>query len=301
MTLKPVVIAFVLFFILSLSSCVPAAKQAPFKLPPDLPTPTYQFSFEPEAQENPIEATIALISPQYGTTLDCAAPSENFSAVVEDYSRSLERDFEATLIAKGYTLTGPFASTEDMTFGEKERAMLALQPIVNIAVSCDDAQGRVYSSEKNRDTGRTVSTPGQGRGERFLIQDRTVIEVPGQMIVKSDLSLEMTEPLSQEKVWQKAVPVEDQQAAYDYYAIREVDKYLDTQGRSLTTTLIAGAQYQELETRTNALPNADKRPGALAAVLEQMYQAQLSQFSAFFDPREIEIIVSDAERARERF
>ena len=301
MTTKPVVAAFMLFFVLLLSSCVPSARQAPFELPPDLPTPTYQFLFEPEPQENPIEATIALINPQYGTTLDCAAPSENFNTVVENYSRSLERDFEATLIAKGYTLTGPFTSIEDMTFGQKERAMLALQPMVNLTVSCDDAQGRVYSSEKNRDTGRTVSTPGQGRGERFVVQDRTVIEVPGQMIVKSDLSLEMTEPLSQEKVWQKAVPVEDQQSAYDYYAIRETDKYLDTQGRSLTTTLIAGAQYQELETRTNALPNADKRPGVLASILEQMYQTQLSQFSAFFDPREIEIVVGDAERARERY
>ncbi len=286
------------FLIILFTSCAPAVQQT-LSLPPDLPAPNYQFVYEPEPQENPIEVVIALIAPQYELALSCTPSSETFTSLIDEYARSIERDFEATLIAKGYTLLGPFASIDEMTFGQKEQALLALRPSINVTVTCNDGQGTVYSQIVNQDTGRTVSTPGVGRGESFLIQDVTVVEITGQVTVKSDISLAMDETLSLEMVWQKAVPVQDQQRPYSYYGVSEVDKILDRRGRSLTTTLLAGAQYAELERRNYSLPNADERPGVIASILEDMYKSQLSQFSAFFDPREMEIVAGEAQRARE--
>lgn len=280
-----------------LSACLPAAAPEPIPEPPRLEPLSYQFSYQPEQEDNPLDVAVSLISPQVNSTLECEPENNDFATTVQDYVNSMARDFEATLIAKQYGVTGPYASIEEMTFGEKENAILAMRPVITLTVRCadDTSSGEVFSRTPRENTGRQEVFQGVPRDIYATI---TTVNMPGTITVQAGITIEMYEPLSEEKVFQRNIEIEPTQESYRFYP-RIIDREL-----AIVTqrpgSIFSRVNFVELDRQLGLDDASDGRTRAMASALEAMYPQQLSQFSAYFDPREIEIIVGDAERARER-
>jgi hypothetical protein len=99
----------------------------------------------------------------------------------------MQTDLEKLLIAKGFTVTGPYPTIDVMTYPEKKGANLTLTPIVDIS-----AEARITKRARGFAGGRE----------------------DGVVTIGGSVSLSMLEPLSGEKMWLKRVEVEPVQEAF---------------------------------------------------------------------------------------
>jgi hypothetical protein len=297
MTKLPVMLLLALSSLLMLSACLPAAQPEPIADPPTLAPLSYQFSYEPTPEQNPLDVAVALINPQFEPVLECEPTNEAFASTVQDYVSSMTRDFEATMVAKQYGVAGPYASIEDMTFGQKENAILGMRPVISVVVRCadDTSQGEVFSRAPRTATGRSEMFQGE---PREVYATTTTLKVPGTVTVQARVTIEMYEMLSGEKVFQRNIELPPVQESYVYYPLL-IDRELAIVTRR-PRSFFSDTNYVDLDQQLGINNATDGRTRAVAKALEAMYGQQLSQFSAYFDPREIEIVVGDAERARER-
>lgn len=279
-----------------LNGCFPSTTRAEpeKKVPTPARTAQYEFNYEPTPQENPIEATLALISPVYAARdVNCEPQNEAINLVLDDYAKNLGLDVEETLLAKSYTLIGPFANIDEMVFGDKEKAALALQPTITLTVNCnsDASSAEFFDFQFGQFTGETQEYQGNNYS---VYQNYSVEKYSGTATVSASIILPMVEPLSQEKIWQKSIDLPSTTAPYTYFLYTGVNK-LETRQRSDT-----GESLDPVVSEFSSAPEAyDERPAVMADLLESFYVSQLETFSQYFDPNEIAIAVEDALRAKE--
>jgi hypothetical protein len=275
-----------------LNGCFPSTTRAKpeKKVPTPARTAQYEFNYEPTPQENPIEATLALISPIYAARdVNCEPQNEAMNLILDDYAKKLGLDVEETLLAKNYTLIGPFANIDEMVFGDKEKAALALQPTITLTVNCnaDASSEEFFDVQYGQFTGETQEY--QGSSYR-VYQNYVVYKYSGTATVSASIVLPMVEPLSQEKIWQKSIDLPSATAPYSYFLYIGANK-LDIRQRESPDPVVS---------EFSSAPEAyDERPAVMADLLESFYVSQLETFSQYFDPNEIAIAVEEALRAKE--
>jgi hypothetical protein len=286
-----IILSFVLSLLCLMSACLPFTTTPPEE-PVAIPaarTPEYQFDYVPQAQENPLEAVVAMLNPVYEVkNVSCEPETPAISTILDEYTAALAKDFEETLLAKNYTLIGPFTGIDQMVFGDKERAALALQPIISLTLECQDNKDNVeILNAQRRPTGDVIRV---GRNEYPYYRQTGTVKMPGLLRAQVRITLVMTEPLSEQRVWQKDIAIPASSAPYTFYLDTRYTFHLDPQTREIV-----------IEDEVTTLDGLyDERPAVVADVLNGLYQQQLATFSDYFDPREIAIAAEDAVRAKER-
>ena len=145
-----------------------------------------RFDFIPAKRNNPNSAgvTIALINPVFGSK----DHTEFSTAPYSRFIKNMANDFEEMLIAKGFSLRGPFNSRDEMVYGDKKNSNFALEVKVSLenegSLTLERTAAWAKSLNKNAPDYHKVS---------------------GSFEHVGSLILEITDPFSGEKFWKKTV------------------------------------------------------------------------------------------------
>ncbi len=292
---KPETLWFVVVAVLFLApmfACMTASPEpSPEPTIPQAPPLTYSFSYEPTKEANPAKVSIALAHIQPQRENKCG--SERVGGLLSEIASGLESAFQATLIAKGYTLSGPFNSRDQMTYNDKENAMLLLVSELRVKSSCEDSGSEKLWEGKVRITGREQVNKDTSREYR---EQESITVNRGTLQVAFSLDLVLYEPLTGEKVWLKSVRPPTVNESYQYYA--RVVEYTYWEG-SLADVLFGGGVVEPYRDRKfTVMANSDTRPNAAAAALQKLFSSSMQEFSRYFDPREIAHVVEDANKLK---
>lgn len=145
---------------------------------------SYDYTPTERVAANSTGLTIALISPKYGDKkMNKTAPYSNFSKNMND-------DFEEMLIAKGFTIRGPYASRDEMVYSDKEDTDIAL--IVDIDMEIENESLRTRESS----------------GIPFIKSDYVTYKVSGTFHQEGDVTLTAVSPFKGEKLWKKQIALD---------------------------------------------------------------------------------------------
>lgn len=159
--------------------------------PPPAPPVARSFVYTPPEQaQQLLRITIALVRPSDADPTRLAGVPQWAKETASAFKSSMQTDLEKLLIAKGFTVTGPYATLEVMTYPEKKGANLTLTSIVDIS-----------SERKVTQQTEPVGVLFPGRQE-------------GVLIMGGSVWLSMLEPLSGEKMWLKRVEIEPVQKPF---------------------------------------------------------------------------------------
>lgn len=259
----------------------------PLLYPERSPSLAYNFNYTPVKEVSSLTATIALLSPMYSLTPK--AGSEDIRRISNAYLNSLKSDFEETLIAKGYSIAGPYTDLEVMTYIEKEKAILALVPNITIEYRFEyDPTPSLFS--EGFGTGTKELPSSDGTTTHYFRRKEEIFETNGIIIVNGRIELVLYEPITKEKMWIKKIEIPPEEQPCRYYKYKSTYVWKDIIG--LTSDTRPGIE--------KIIPNGDTRRWALAKALESAYVAQLKKFSDYFHPREIAQVIKSAEKLRKK-
>lgn len=206
---------------------------------PPAPPVTEYFIFNPPSSTAPTKSKIA-IAIMMPTTTGSFFVSE--TPMVSDATLSINRmavamqsDIEKIIIARGYTTAGTFSSIDEMTYSQKERASFILRPIINLDLIVQGGQG-------------TMS---------------------------GNVSLELMEPMSKEKLWIKRLNLEQ---------------------------IVGPISYELANVRTP--PDMRLRlvqmisSNSVRLLLNDFYTPAMGKIWDHFDPREINNLKSDSDKLK---
>lgn len=278
-----------LFF---LSSCATTTGTVTRTLqyPPEVSVVQPNFTYEPAKESNPLPVNIAFSLIHKEVDMACGS-NPQLNEVIQRYVNALDTDFQATLIAKGYQISGPFSDRDQMTYGEKEKAMLLMVPSLKLEIKCQDEKSRESTFSEAKTGQSKTATRGDG-ASIFLDEWKRVTTTPGTLYVSADIGIVLYEPLTGEKLWIKSIRINAEPEPYSH--CKETTYWL---GGTLGESLFGKKQVYGQPTVAE-LPRFDERPVALAKVLEALFPKELSEFARYFDPREISQVVKDAEKVR---
>lgn len=173
-----------ILFILSLvvlTSCGSSSKVAQKEVPRYNPN----FDYTPQDRANPRSAdiTIALLNPVFA--------DKNPNLRVQPYSTFIENmadDFEEMLIAKGFSLRGPFKNRDEMVYGDKKNSDIALE----IRISLKDEGNLALKQQTNWSQMISKNAPNH-------------YKVSGTFYHFGNIIIEATDPFTGEKFWKKTI------------------------------------------------------------------------------------------------
>ncbi len=136
------------------------------------------FTWEPPGKNAPHGFTVALVHPSFLTESKFGWYKD--SRYNKTFLDSLQTDLQRVLIAKGFTVSGPYSSFDDMTFPNKKDTPLALVTSVNIIL--DQSLAQDIAKEGH------IWQKGSVSGTGFI-------------------RFTMVEPMSEQKIWVKKVDI----------------------------------------------------------------------------------------------
>lgn len=282
-------LSFFLYFlnVLLFFGCAAKTPQ-PLLYPEPLPPLAYKFDYTPIKEASSISGTIAIVSPTFAKSPESPAViAGDIDKISGTYLDNLKSDFEETLISKGFSLLGPFSDLEAMTFGEKDKAILALVPSVTLSYRFENSPNESVFSSSDVGAEKRIAF-GYDAQEHYFHRIEEIVELDGQIIADGHIDLTLYEPLTKEKLWVKQIQVPFEIQPYKAY-LRRIRYEL---------RMLWGEVVNRQDGSVELLPAYDSRPRACAKALESVYVSQLSQFSRYFDPKEIALVIKDAEKAR---
>ena len=157
--------------------------------PPPKPLYNPNFSFSSNAPEHAkIGMTLGIVNPQYGNAGKDFAKLASKDPITKRMVSSLESNFEQLLIRKGFDVSGPFDSVDDMTFPQKQGADLVVYP------------------EFNLDGGYSVTNVHR-ENVFTILGTQQVLACDVNMAPAGTIDLVAVEPLTGQKMWVKHVKV----------------------------------------------------------------------------------------------
>lgn len=151
-----------------------------------------KYDYQPQDRQAPNsqELTIALVSPKYvDNKLNTTPPFSNFS-------RNMEDDFEEMIIAKGFTIRGPFKSNDEMVYDDKLDTDIALLVDIDLQLEMEDLQTNAKTKMKIPIVGNYLGDPG------------TKYKLNGTFHQEGDITLTAISPFKGEKLWKKQISLD---------------------------------------------------------------------------------------------
>lgn len=146
--------------------------------PPPAYTPTYAYA--PKKQGSGAGVSIAIVKPKYSDRLARVIAEQGEAASTTAMREALARSLLQYFTSNGFTVSGPFAKVEDMSFPEKKQADLLLVAEIDL-----------IPTFPNRAAGATTSS----------------MTFAGSCTVGGAISFVLWEPLSMQRMWSKSVDV----------------------------------------------------------------------------------------------
>ena len=145
---------------------------------------TFTFDYSPKMTATPGSAgmVLAFMKPYYA--LDFTASS---GELFQNFQSSLGNDIEEQIIAKGFSMKGPFQSYDELVFDDKKSTDMVIQ--IEISPKYTAAEG--YWSSHLAFTGRAYTT----------------YSYSGKVSIVGKINLSGIEPLTNEKIWAKSVSI----------------------------------------------------------------------------------------------
>lgn len=160
-----------------------------------------EFSWEPPGKEQSQNFSIALVNPNFSKESRFGAYSGK--PYFKLFSQALSSDLNRTLLAKGFTVAGPYASLDEMTYPQKKAAPLVLYPEVVVLFNETYSVNRV----------EPISFGGK------------LVKRNGTVTATAYVKFVMVEPMSNQTIWLKRVEVPESSLPV------EVELMMDQNGR----------------------------------------------------------------------
>jgi len=160
-----------------LQSCFTASK-------PVINKQTFNFDYSTQQTESPGSAamSLALIRPRYASDFSFAG-----NELFRRFTQSLGSDMEELLIAKGFTLKGPYLSSDEMVFDDRKRTDVGID--IEIAPEFSASQG--------------------GWKQNFVLYGSPTYSYEGTTSLIGKINITGKEVLTGEKIWSKSVVIPD--------------------------------------------------------------------------------------------
>jgi hypothetical protein len=144
---------------------------------------TFTFDYTPKesAPLGSAKMVMAFVNPYYATTFAESASGELFKR----FQSALGNDIEELIIAKGFSLKGPYQSFDEMVFEDKKVTEMLID--IEIAPEFTAQQGGWRSSLA------------------LLYGNRAVYSYSGSASLVGKINISGIEPLTHEKIWSKSV------------------------------------------------------------------------------------------------
>jgi hypothetical protein len=183
------------------------------------------------------------------------APQELLT-IAKDFHNAVTKDFEAMMVTRGFPTMGPFKDVDEMTYPQKTACNLIMVPEFSQII-------RSQPSEVITD----------------LIQ--------GTAVIRTEIVLNIYEPLSREKLWTKRFTNESKR--FSYRVRYNIETIRDKDGRRI------GVRRQGIAW--------DNRPASFAQGFMDLYQEVMTKSWAYFSPEEMAVLKQHSEeiRAKKRF
>ena len=261
------------FFLFSVSACVTTPPP-----PPEDPIETLNYSFNftpPEKSKEKHNITIGIVSPHwekgafdYSTYFSVKANerlmkpdmqatkgpiSQELFEIIKEFDKAVENEFEAMMINRGFNTLGPFEKIDDMTYPQKQACDLVLYPEFSLKIN----------------------------GQPELVE---VQEMKGTATLRSEVVLNILEPMSREKLWMKRINLKSEGYPYKY----KFDfKRLYTEKGALIGYERNGVTW-------------DNRTQRTATALSLFFSELMDTAWKYFSPEELKVLKQHSEDIRKK-
>jgi hypothetical protein len=258
------------------------------KTEPPPPTVAHKFEFTPpEKASKKTNITIGIVNPQWDKNISIKGEADkqqlldvginpkpvelmkysNLTATVgpaprelvniaTDFNNAVQKDYEAMMVARGFPIMGPFKNVDEMTYPQKTACNLIIVPELSQ---------------------RIVSKPTKVN----------VDLIEGTAVIRTDIVLNIYEPLSKEKLWMKRFTSESK--PFEYKVRYRIQRFTDKNGNYVAVKRL-GITW-------------DNRQAGFAQGFMDLYQEFMSKSWLYFSPEEMTVLKqhSDEIRAKKRF
>ncbi len=158
---------------------------------------TYDYTPPTTLLSKSSKVALLLLHPQYARNFKYSGID-----VFSTFSKSMVADFNELLIAKGYSVRGPYEIYDAVVYSDKKETDLMLEVEIDLNVNTTNA---LWTSEL------MYGYP----------QSRYVYKLNGNIVLSGKVNLTASEPLTREKLWAKSIPLAQQdigvasEATYD--------------------------------------------------------------------------------------
>ncbi|WP_456392031.1 HpaA family protein [Persephonella sp.] len=125
----------------------------------------------------------------------------------ENFKRNLAKSLESIMLNKGYKVTGPYKSMDEMTFKEKKVVDFVLIPVIELYPEIKD-----NGCKNTSPISVSALAPAVKKGEIYC---------SGEVGFKGQLSFELREPLTNEKIYIKGVDFSTDTEKYEVKVVYE--------------------------------------------------------------------------------
>ena len=229
------------------------------------------FDYTPAANAEPMSANITFAV--VGSTFRVGSRAERYETPVplfERFSSSMAHDFAEILTARGFTIRGPFATYDEMTFPDKENSNLVLSATVNLTPD--------ISGLETVELTTLAGVVDAVLGARRTTSDGKYYKTKGTMRLEGRVTLVVAESLTNEKMWTKSVDIEPVNVTLNGEHIFPA-----------RTIHLAEVLEHENQLYTD-----------LGRALASRYVEIMERTHAYLDPREMALIDRQADSLRER-
>ncbi len=264
-------------------------------LPAMPPREPISFDYTPEAEAAPgsADVTFVVVGAQLAKPAQQTAAQGLFNVqtpLFDDFANTMTNDFMEVLNARGFGVTGPFKTYDEVIHPVKEGNDLLLTAQVNIITNTSDIRVDSYT--------------------RPPFTETKYYALGGSVSVICDVKLVLLELLTNEPMWTKNVALDPFEVAMD-------SSYPSYTSASLTTL---AAQYGKLPVeqlnsitfgmyRTRVFPNVpievflekdNEFHNNFGRALKRQYSEVLGVVYTYLDPREMMIVKNQAMELRKR-
>ncbi len=195
------------FVLASAAGCMPAAAPAPAAVPP------YEanFTYKAPSPTGKLDVTLGIIAPQFkaGAAMNNAHYKDD--PLVKVMMHKMTGTFNEVLVAKGFNLTGPFDTLNDMTFPDKKGTDLLLYPEFDFQVELktksvkqEEAPTKSAGFSLGNLLNNNKAPPAGASSAAAAAPQVCDIEIS----VSGDISFVAEEPLGAQRMWIKKLDVQ---------------------------------------------------------------------------------------------
>ena len=234
------------------------ASDTPAKTQQSVTVKVANFSFTPDSTAKPKSQDLAfvLINPSYAESFHYS-PYHPFN----DFAKAMAQDVEQTIVARGYSIFGPYSTPDEMVYSDKKNSDIILYVDIEPEINLQNVKANQnFHSSLYGGTGYYTYS------------------FSGSMIMSGKINLTAKAVWNQEKLWIKSIPMEQKTIEIASTKTYEVN------------SLVAAFQ--------NSDPGV---VNPVVDAMEQYYTSIMKLIYAHLDPEEMKDVKKQADEIKAKY